>query len=159
MRNFPLRPIRYTMYLIVVLIIVALVFYENAYHWEKREFGFTLERFLSEPQKYGDYRGERFGAIAEAYEDHFYFSVGDKVIKVMGKVEKPWFNEVTAHLEFRKDGTIQLLAYHNYKYNFFLYIVSAIALGIFAWMFFCEWKLTRRGFEARELLKGGLKNA
>lgn len=159
MGHFRLQPLGWAMYLIVVLLIVVLLFYENAYHWEKREFGFTLERFLDQPQRYGDYRGERFGAIGEVYEDYFYFSVGDKVIKVMGKAEKPLFNEVTAHLEFRKDGTIQLLAYHNYKYNFFLYVVSALALGIFAWMFFREWKLTKRGFEARELLKGGQKNA
>ena len=136
-------------YAVIILLIVTLLFYENAYHWERREFGFTLERFLQDPKTYGGYRGERFGAITEVYDNYFYFSVGERVLKVFGKAEKPRFGEVTAHLEFRKDGTIQLLAYHHYKYNLFLYAVSLVAFGIFLRLFFREWRLTKRGFEAK----------
>ena len=55
--------------------------------------------------------------------------------------------ETALYANFRGDGTIEMIDYHNYNYNHILYIISLIAIVLFLALFFREWKLASGGFK------------
>ena len=114
----------------------------------KAKEGFSLDRYLENPQKYGGIKAERMVKIINISQDHFYLDLSNTPIKVYGSgVKKPVYGETLVFLNFRKDGIIELIDYHNYNYNYFLYIISIFAFSIFIIIFFKEWKITARGFK------------
>ena len=109
---------------------------------------FTHDNYLENPQKYGGVKYERMGKIISISQDHFYFELGARDIKVIGSgIKRPILGETVVYVHYRKDGVIELIDYHNYNYNYLLYGVSFIALLIFIMIFFKEWKITWRGFK------------
>jgi len=62
-------------------------------------------------------------------------------------IKRPIYGETLVYVHYRKDGIIELIDYHNYDYNYFLYIISFFAFIVFIIIFLKEWKITRRGFE------------
>ena len=145
MKNKYLRRIQY---LIIFLLILSLFAYENVISYDKRTEEFGLENYMSNPEKYGGYEKQHFGTITEIHDDYFYFNSIQGELKVYGKgVEKAKFGETVFLLRYRKDGVIELVDYHNYNYNYFLYFISFVALIIFLYIFFREWRFTLKGFE------------
>lgn len=133
-------------YVLLFILIVGLLLYENIYY----SMGdiFSLDKYLNNPEKYGAYKGQPFGRIINISQDHFYFDGGGLPFKVIGSgVRKAVYGETILFLNFRKDGIIELIDYHNYNYNHLLYILSFIAFIIFLILFFKEWKITFRGFK------------
>ncbi len=124
---------------------MGLFVYDNVRSMYVAEHGFTLNNYLKDPQRYGGGRGQRFGKVINTSQDHFYFDLGDSYIKVIGSgVKKSIYGETVIFINFRKDGIIELIDYHNYDYNYLLYLLSFIALVIFLIIFFREWRLTFR---------------
>lgn len=135
-------------YIFVLIIFVLLLVYEHAYLLDKSKKSFSIEKYLQEPEKYGDKKMERIIKIANINQDHFYFQWGKFNIKVIGsRIEMPILGETVVYLNFRKDGIIEMIDYHNYNYNYILYIISFFALIVFIIIFFKEWKITKRSFE------------
>ena len=135
-------------YILVLIMFIGSLIYENVYVSNRSESRFTIEKYLHEPEKYGDKKMERIIQIKNISNDHFYFEWGSHDIKVIGSgIQMPVLGETVVYLNFRKDGIIELIDYHNYNYNYVLYILSFFAVIWFIIIFFNEWKITRRGFE------------
>ena len=135
-------------FFLTLIIIVSLMFYETKYYADYSKNNFSLQNYLENPEKYGDHSSESFGRIVNISQDHFYFNAGGDYIKVFGKnIQKAELGETVLYLDYRKDGRIVMIDYHNYNYNYILYAISFLAVMIFVFLFFKEWKLTRRGFK------------
>lgn len=134
-------------HIVLFVLIVGLFTYDNLnYRYMKN---FSMESYLENPQKYGGYKGQQFGKIINISEGHFYFDMGSQTIKVYGSgVKKAILGETLLFLHYRKDGKIGLIDYHNYNYNYLLYIISLFAFVIFIVIFFKEWKFTFWRFES-----------
>ena len=132
---------------IAVLIIVLMV-YEAVYYFNYAKNDFSLKSYLENPQKYGDRKAENFGRIVNISQDYFYFNLSSDTIKVIGTgIKRPVLGETVLYLDYRKDGKIIMLDYHNYNYNYILYAVSVLAIVIFIFLFFKEWKITEWEFK------------
>jgi hypothetical protein len=128
-----------------------LIFTLSAFDYVKYESGdyksFLLRQYLQDPPHFGDRKAQLFGKIINMSSNHFYFDNGDTIIRVEGsKIEKSILGETTLYLFFSKDGWIYLLDYHNYNYNYLIYVLSILAIIVFIYMFSREWRVTRRGF-------------
>ena len=135
-------------FVIASLLLLVLLVYDNVYWNNNAKTGFTISNYLKNPQEFGNYQDELFGKIVNMSQGHFYFNIGDKNIKIYGSgVKKSVLGETVLFVDFKKDGKIQLIDYHNYNYNYFIYIISFFALIIFVIIFFKEWKFTSRGFK------------
>lgn len=135
-------------YCLVFFLFIGLLIYENTYVLNKSKNSFSIEKYLREPEKFGNKKMERIIKIENISNNHFYFQWGEFNIKVLGSgIEKPVLGETVVYLNFRKDGIIEMIDYHNYNYNYVLYTISVFALILFLIFFFMEWKLTKRGFE------------
>ncbi len=127
-------------YALIFILIVGLFFYDNVW-WLYRDLNI------------GDVDRETqvSGKIVNISEDHFYIYTGSSNLRIESsntpKIRKARYGETVVHVLWRKNGTIEGLAYHNYDYNYVLYLFSFIALLMFLIIFFREWKLTSRGFE------------
>ena len=134
-------------YVIVLMIFIGLLLYENVPVGDDSEH-FSIEKYLKEPDKYANKKMERIIKIKNISNENFYFQWNNNDIKVLGHgIEMPVLGETVVYLNFRKDGIIEMIDYHNYNYNYILYILSFFALVWFVIIFFREWKITRRGFE------------
>lgn len=135
-------------YLLVFFLIVTLSLYDNAYDRYISENKFSVKNYLNNPTKYGGYKDNYLANIINVSKDHFYLDLKGFNIKVFGSgIKKTVYGETVFFLNFRKDGRIELIDYHNYNYNYLLYFFSVIAFFIFIFIFFKEWKLTKKGFE------------
>lgn len=143
-----LKLLNYAFYFLVVALIVALFAYDRAYYLDRAKSKFTLENYLKDPKTFGSYKSERLAKITNISSDHFYINTGGREIRVIGSnVTMPILGEPVFFLDFKKDGNIALIDYHNYDYNYLLYMLSAVALIIFVIIFLLDWKLTSRGFK------------
>lgn len=133
-------------YLLLFLLLATLLVYDDIRILED-ENAFTLDKYLENPEKYGGVKSQRMGKIMEINYGYFLFSGSDKPIKVIGKIERPILGETLIYVHYRKDGIIELIDYHNYNFNYILYLISLFAIAVFLIIFFKEWKLTKRGFE------------
>ena len=134
-------------YFIVFALIVGTFFYERFYYSNLAKHSFTLDNYLQNPQMYGKYTDERFGRVINISSDHFYFNLGDRIIKVYGHgINKAIYGESAVFLSYNKDGRIEMIDYHNYDYNYLVYAISFLALIVFIVIFFKEWRITSRGF-------------
>lgn len=134
-------------YWICAIAAIVILAYSNYTYRNADEGDFSIDKYLKNPEKYGGYQTEYFGKIAGISRDIFYIHVEDKIIKVYGSIEKPVLGETAVFLDFRKDGKIRMIDYHNYNYNYLLYAVSVLALAVFIVLFFMEWKFTAGGFK------------
>jgi hypothetical protein len=136
-------------YVLLFILIVSIVIYDNVYSKNYNiEHGLVYELYIENPQKYGGFKTESFGKIINISEDHFYFNSGNENIKVFGLgIKKPIFGETAVFLDYKKDGRIELIDYHNYDFNYFLYITSFLAIIVFITIFLKEWKITWKGFK------------
>lgn len=132
-------------YFFAFILLVSFWLYHNLHH-SNPERSFNLRNYTQNPQKFaGQY--EQFGKIINISQDHFYFSAGGESIKVFGSgIKTPVYGETVIFVDYRKDGRIELIDYHNYNYNYILYALSLLALIIFIVIFFREWRITLRGF-------------
>ena len=148
MRKKTLKIFNCIWYFLLLILVVSILLFENVRNTYESEEGFTVKNYIKDPEKHGNFISERMVKIYSVSQDHFYFDAGNLSLKVVGSnVQKPVLGETVVYLNFRKDGVIELIDYHNYDYNYFLYGISVIALLIFLILFFKEWKLTLRGFE------------
>jgi len=130
------------------MLVVGIFLYDNVKSSSKKEVGFSFKNYFENPPKYSEESYERIGKIVNISPDHFYVKFGDTDIKVTGSgVKKPILGETDVYINFRKDGIIELLGYHNYNFNYVLYGISLFALLILIVIFFMEWKFTFRGFK------------
>jgi len=129
------------------ILIVVLFIHDNVRTVEKTE-GFTITNYLEDPQKFGGFKTEYMVTNINISPNHFYVNMAGENVKVYGsEIKKPILGQTVLFIHFRKDGIIELIDYHNYNYNYFLYGVSIFALIIFIIIFFREWKVTWRGFK------------
>ena len=132
----------------ILILIISLMLYEIKYYSDYSRNNFSLKNYLENPEKYGGYRSENFGRIVNTSQDYFYFDAGGEAIKVFGKnIQKPVLGETVLYLDYRKDGKIVMIDYHNYNYNYVLYAISVLAIIVFVFLFLKDWKITRKGFK------------
>ena len=127
-------------YLLLLILIITLVFYENV--------GYELNR----AERAGvETEGQLFGTIVNISKDNFYLDEGSSNLRIeslnMLQIRKARYGETVVHVIYKKNGVIEGIDYHNYDYNHLLYLLSLIAFVIFLAIFFKEWRLTLRGFE------------
>ena len=135
-------------YFLLFILIVTLFLYDNAYDHYEAEHTFSLEKYLGNPTRYEDYKDQYLGKIINMSKNHFYLNVRGSHLKVFGSdVKKSVYGETVFFLNFKKNGNIELIDYHNYNHNYLLYFFSFIAFIIFLFIFFQEWKITLKGFE------------
>lgn len=135
-------------YVLVIIAILAIFLYDNVNATIRSIERFTLDKYFEDPQKYGNKKAEHMVKIINVSQDHFYIELNNKDIKVMGSgIQRPLYGETVVFLNYRKDGIIELIDYHNYNYNYFLYGMSIVAVLVFAIIFSREWKITKGGFK------------
>lgn len=126
-------------YALLFILIVGLFLYDNVWWiWQ----GSTKSNVENKVQI--------FGKIINISNNHFYIYTGHSNLKInssnMPPVRKAKYGETIVYA-VNKDNVIEGIDYHNYDYNYVLYILSFIALIIFLVILFREWKLTLKGFE------------
>lgn len=142
------RQIGIFLYILVLIIMVSLVWYDNKVP-RNVESGLFLQNYLKNPEKYGGRQVENFGRIINISSDHFYFYTDNTPILVYGSgIKKSRYGETIVFLDYQKNGIISMIGYHNYKYNYFLYFTSVIAIILCAVIFFKEWRLAKGGFKS-----------
>ncbi len=143
-----IRQISVFLYILVLILMLSLVWYDNKVPRNVENISF-LQNYLKNPEKYGGRQVENFGKIINSSNDHFYFYTDNAIILVYGSgVKKSKYGETVMFLDYKKNGIIEMVDYHHYKYNYVLYFTSVIAIGLCAVILFKEWKLTRRGFKS-----------
>ena len=136
-------------YFLVFILIMGFFLYDNAKRAITAKEEFNIRDYLKNPQRYGGQQIESMVKITSMSEDYFYVNLENTKIKIMGSgIKMPVLGQTAVFLDFRKDGTVKLIDYHNYNYNYVLYILSFFALIIFLIMLFKEWKITLRGFKS-----------
>jgi len=137
-----------TGYLLILILIIVLLLIDNISYSGAKEEGFTYSNYLENPQKYGGLKLENFGRIVNINQDHFYFDIGSRDLKVYGTgIKRPVLGEIVVYINYNKNGKMEMIDYHTYDYNYVLYGLSVFALFIFMILFFFDWKLTWRGFK------------
>ncbi len=132
-------------YALIVVLFLLLFAHQNAWNLQRERF--HIDRFFEDPLTYGNHTGQRFGKVVGVQADTFDFNDGDKVIRIEGSGVVPAvLGETILYVDYRLDGRMVLIDYHNYNYNYVLYGLSLVAFFYFVWLFFREWKLTKRGF-------------
>ena len=135
-------------YLLVLILVVVLLLIENISYSYHNIDKFTITKYLENPQKYGGVKLENFGKIVSISQDHFYFDIGSRDLKIYGSgIKRPILGELVVYTNYNKNGRIEMIDYHTYDYNYVIYGISFIALIIFIIIFFVEWKFSRRGFK------------
>jgi len=135
-------------FFLVLILTVVLLIHDNVRGVDKAKEGFTITKYLENPQKYGGVKLENFGRIVNISQDHFYLDIGSRDLKVFGSgIKKPILGEIVVYINYNKNGRIEMIDYHTYDYNYVLYGISFFALIAFMIIFFMEWRFTRRGFE------------
>lgn len=133
--------------MVLALFIGAFV-YDNLRTFGKAKDGFTISNYLSSPEKYDGHKMEIMGRVVNISQGHFVFNIGSTDLKISGSgIKKPVLGETALYANFRGDGTIEMIDYHNYNYNHILYIISFVAIILFLAIFLREWKLTSGGFK------------
>ena len=127
-------------YVLLFILIMGLVFYDDIW-WAEYKLS---ERGIERETQF-------FGKIINISKDHFYLYTGPSNVKIESSnipdVRKTRYGEIVVHVISKKDRIVEGINYHNYDYNYLLYIVSFFAFVIFVIIFFKEWKLTLKGFE------------
>ena len=127
-------------YIMIFFLIFGLIFYDHVW-WANHII--KIERVGIE--------GQTFGKVINISEDHFYLRTVSSNIRIdslgMPKVRKAKYGETVVHVIYREKGVVEGVDYHNYDYNYILYVVSFFSLFVLLFVFFKEWKLTLRGFE------------
>lgn len=137
-----------TGYLLILILIIVLLLIDNISYSGAKEEGFTYSNYLENPQKYGGVKLENFGKIVKINQDHFYFDIGSRDLKVYGTgIKRPVLGEIVVYINYNKNGKMEMIDYHTYDYNYVLYGLSVFALFIFMILFFLDWKFTWRGFK------------
>lgn len=135
-------------YFLVFILVAVLLLFDNLDYSASNKDGFTITKYLENPQKYGGIKLENFGRIVNISQDHFYLNIGSRDLKVYGSgIKRPVLGEIVVYINYNKNGRIEMIDYHTYDYNYILYGISFFALIVFMIIFFMEWKFTRRGFE------------
>ncbi len=146
-RNF--KKLKIVGYFSAVILMLFLFAYDNYFTNNRSKNNFTVNNYLANPKEYGGLQLEALGVIGNISENYFYFDMGGRSIKVFGSgIKRPVLGETLVFLDYRKDGVIKLIDYHNYNFNYVLYAVSFLSVIIFILIFFKEWKITLRGFKS-----------
>ena len=136
------------LYFLILVLFIGTFVYDNLRTLGKAKDGFTISNYLSSPEKYDGYKMEVMGRIVKISQEHFVFNIGSMDLNILGSgIQKPVLGETALYVNFRGDGTIEMIDYHNYNYNHVLYIISLIAIILFLTIFFKEWKITSGGFK------------
>ncbi|HLC96332.1 MAG TPA: hypothetical protein VJH97_03355 [Candidatus Nanoarchaeia archaeon] len=136
-----------SVYLVVSILTIGLVAYDNFDRIADPRQRTYLDLYLDNPALYGGHKWGSWGTIVNQSDDHFYLFMQGHTIRVQGSVQPAIWGETNYYLYFGEDGTISLIDYHNQDYFYLYYLLSFIGFLIFLWIFFKEWKLTKRGFE------------
>lgn len=132
-----------TWYFLVVLLIIGLVFFEYA----NQPYGYFSFDMLDNPGRFENQKMQIRGTFINSSNDHFYAEFEDRPLKIYySGVSPPKLGEIVVSGIIRK-GFVQGTDFHNYDYNYILYVFSSLAAVIFVLILFKEWKLTKRGFE------------
>lgn len=127
-------------YALLFILIFGLFLYDNVWYMEYSLSERDIER-----------ETQFFGKIVNISDDHFYLDIGSSNIRIesfnMLEIRKARYGETVVHVIYGGEGAIEGIGYHNYDYNYFLYVLSSIAFVIFLIIFFKEWRFTWRGFE------------
>ena len=136
------------LYFLILVLFIGTFVYDNLRTSGKAKDGFTISNYLGSPEKYDGYKMEIMVRVVNISLGHFVFNIGSKDLKISGSgIKKPVLGETALYANFRGDGTIEMIDYHNYNYNHILYIISLIAIVLFLALFFREWKLASGGFK------------
>ncbi len=115
--------------LIVILLVTTIMHYYSAEN--------EIEEKEAETSIMGPYK--------EATENGFIMIYNKKEIEVIAPQHTPpVLGEVLVY-GYLDQNKITAIGIHNYNYNYILYALSALAGLVVAFIFFKEWKITRRG--------------
>ena len=100
-------------YCLVLILFVLLFAHQNVWNQDRERF--HIDRFIEDPLTYGNHTGQRFGKIVVVQPETFDFNDGDKVIRIEGSgVVASTLGETVIFLDYRLDGRMVLIDYHNY---------------------------------------------
>ena len=130
-------------YAIILLLFFVLMFYYQT------AFKPTTEEMLNAPIYYAGNTIHLMGPYGGSLANGFRLIYNHKPIAILyqNKYNPPRYGEVLIEGILLEDGQVYALHVHNYDYNYFIYALSFLAGVAVLICFFCEWRITRRGFE------------
>ena len=110
----------------------------------------TIKDLLDNPERYHNKITEQGGRLSL---EKGTIRRGNEEIKIIIKepLRNPKYGTVTIVGRFDKSGSIEVHDIHYSDYNNLKYFASIIGGAIFLYLFFKEWKITKRGFESARL--------
>ena len=131
--------------LLLILLLAAIMYYSYAEHDNHYP---TISDFLKDPARYDGVLTEQQLQVYNITNESFLARFGDDYVAVKYPgVKEPKFGMVTFLGHYKKEGYIEATAVRYNEYNNGKYLLSFAGLFLFVWIFFREWKITRRGFE------------
>lgn len=132
-------------YLTAFLLITGLV----CYSYIKIMFNdVTIEEFIDDPESADGVHVVAGGNLVNTSNDFFYIITNEIPLKIVypdAANVAPGLVEIYG--VYKAEGYIEAEGVYTYRYNKYIYWVSAFAFIIFLIVLFNEWKLGWRGFE------------
>lgn len=134
-------------WLIWAIFLLLLIFFSIDFYNKKGDYPPTIDEFLNNPQKYEGRITEFTGPVASTSSDSFVMVINQKSLKIYYTLyEKPKLGQIYSLVRLNADGTSNAIKIHELSYNYIKYAVSFIALIIFLYIFFRDWKFKKWRF-------------
>lgn len=134
--------------LVSLALLVGLVVYSSlVYHEIDPSIGYLREN----PERLNNRLIELSGEFVEEDGNLYLVSGKDKImVKANGlDTSNAYLGLVGIKGLYKKEGFVELVETHRYNYIFLKYPLSLFAFMVFIFIFFKEWRITRRGLECR----------
>lgn len=129
----------------IVLVSLMLYSYENYHNYYP-----SLATFQNNPELLEGVRAENCGIAEQVDGQGLIIRGGNEIIQVKAENARyPKYGTVCVVGTYRKEGYIEAEYVRYNDYIFIKYLLSALSILYIIYIFFKEWKITRKGFVAR----------
>lgn len=142
---------RFYIYFLIIAILISLMFYSLA-NYDK--YYPSLDNFHDNPEKYRGFRAENCGIMLSKENEGFVLRAGLNSIFVkydMSKIRHPILGTVCVVGTYNNGNYIDAEIVSINDFIFVKYFLSSLSIFYVIFIFFSEWKFTKRGFKSKRM--------
>ena len=129
----------------IVLVALMLYSYENYHNYYP-----SLATFKANPEVLEGVKAENCGIAEQVDGQRLIIRGGNEIIQVKAENARyPKYGTVCVVGTYKREGYIEAEYVRYNDYIFIKYLLSALSIIYVVYIFFKEWKITRKGFVAR----------
>ena len=136
-------------YLIAIAIMIAIMHYSYTNY---AAYYPSLASFNANPEKYDGVKSENCGIVQEVNSNGFIIRGGTETVQVRtANPRYPKYGTVCVYGTYKKEGYIEAVFVRYNDYIFLKYLISSLSIIYVIYIFFSEWKITRKGFTPKRV--------